>query len=453
MRIATRTACAAIAAALLAVVVFGLVARQQFGTASRRIIDRELENRAETAPLLAAVAERLSESELALTVQPTRVLARGVTTELGSMPNGLLPAISDTGWSTASIGRQRWRAYTVEVSGVPNPGDKALVQVLEPLAGSDAVARRAWRTLLRFGLLTVLIAGAIGYLFGSLAARPLARLRRHASRLEARDRSTWSLGERYGAVEVDEVAAALDDGLRRLGDETERKDAALAAARGFATNAAHELRTPLQGAILNLGVALDDRSDPATRQELMGLALEQMQRMGASLSAVRALANAEVADDAWFEDLDLGELVDAVVAHEVRRFPAVEVELQIAADTAHVRAWRDGVQLAVSNLVRNALVHGAPQDGARHRLLVSVSGDCVMVDDNGSGVPVSDRARVLRRFERGTGVGVGAGLGLSICHEVAEAHGGRVEVTESPLGGARVLLQLRPQGGQSGELS
>jgi two-component system sensor histidine kinase PrrB len=452
VRIATRTACAAIAAALLAVVVFGLVARQQFGTASRRIIDRELENRAETAPLLAAVAERLSESELALTVQPTRVLAQGVTTELGPMPNGLLPAISDTGWSTASIGRQRWRAYTVEVSGVPNPGDKALVQVLEPLAGSDAVARRAWRTLLRFGLLTVLIAGAMGYVFGSLAARPLARLRRHASRLDARDRSTWSIGERYGAVEVDEVAAALDDGLRRLGDETERRDAALAAARGFATNAAHELRTPLQGAILNLGVALDDRSDPATRQELMGLALEQVQRMGASLSAVRALANAEVADDAWFEDLDLGELVDAVVAHEVRRFPAVEVELQVA-EPANVRAWRDGVQLAVSNLVRNALVHGALPDGATHRLVVSVSGEGVMVDDNGAGVPRADRARVLRRFERGTGTTVGAGLGLSICHEVAQAHGGRVEVTESPLGGARVLLQLRPQGGQSGELS
>jgi len=442
VRIATRTALAAIAAVLVAVLVFGFVARWEFSAASRGRVDRELEDRSATAPILAAVAERLSQSELALTLQPARVLLDGRMVGLGPLPAGRLAPVTAPGWSTIAVGRQRWRAYTVEVLDVPRPGDRALVQVLEPLAGSDAAIKRTWRTLLRFGIAAVVVAGIIGYLLGLLAARPLARLRRDAGRLDARDRRTWSIGQRYGAVEVDEVAAALDDGLRRLGEETERREAALAAARSFAANATHELRTPLQGAILNLGVARDRRTDEATRLEMIELSLSQVQRMGASLSAVRALGDAEIAQKEWFESVDLAELVDAVLADEQRRFPDVEVQLDVAEGGAAAHAWREGLQLAVSNMIRNALVHGRPADGSGHRVVVRVSAAGVEVDDNGPGVPATDRQRVLRRFERGSSGGAGAGLGLSICDEVAQAHGGTVAVEQSALGGARVVLRL-----------
>lgn len=445
MRIATRTACAALGAALAAVLVFGVFARVEFAAASRSRVDRELEARAVTAPILAAVAERLSQSGLALTVQPTRVRAGDLTVELGTLPVGRLPAVTRAGWSTATVDRTRWRAYTVEVLDVPAAGDRTLVQVLEPLASSDAAIKRVWHTLLRFGAVTVVLAGAIGYLLGLVAARPLARLRRDAGRLDPRDRRTWSVRDRYGAVEVDEVAAALDDGLRRLGEETDRRDAALASARNFASNAAHELRTPLQGAILNLGVARDERTDDATRLELIGISLEQVQRMGASLSAVRALGDAEVADASWFELADLADLVDAVVSDEARRVPSASVEMVVAPDGAQTTVWRDGVQLAVANLVRNALLHGAPPDGSAQQVVVHVSSTGVTVDDNGGGVADGDRERVLRRFERGRNAVVGAGLGLSICDEVAQAHGGSVAIGTSPLGGARVELRLRAQ--------
>ncbi|MEY4173305.1 MAG: Sensor-type histidine kinase PrrB [Actinomycetota bacterium] len=444
MRIAVRTALAAVVAALVAVLLFSLVARREVVSAVKSRLDRELEDRSSTAPILAAVAERLSQSGLALTVQPSRVRLGDTTFELGGLPAGWLPAVSEPGWRTVVARGERWRALTVEVRDVPEVGDRALVQVLEPLAGADAALRRSWRALLRFGVLAVLVAGVVGYLLGLVAARPLARLRRDAAGLDPRDRRTWSIGSRYGAVEVDEVASALDDGLRRLGAETERSEAALAAARSFAASAAHELRTPLQGAILNLDVARDARTDEATRLELIALSLAQVQRMGASLSAVRALGDAEVADEAWFERFDLADLVDAVVADEVRRFPGVQVVLQAPPDGAEIHAWRDGVQLAVSNMVRNALVHGRPAGGDAQRIEVLVSGSEVVVDDNGRGVPVGDRQRVLRRFERASNDVDGAGLGLAICLEVAQAHGGSVVVGESPVGGARVTLRLGP---------
>jgi len=70
----------------------------------------------------------------------------------------------------------------------------------------------------------------------------------------------------------------------------------------------------------------------------------------------------------------------------------------------------------------------------------------VHVDDDGPGIPLADRERVLRRFERldegrarDSG---GSGLGLAVAVDVMAAHGGRVDISDSPLGGARVSLVL-----------
>jgi two-component system sensor histidine kinase PrrB len=243
-------------------------------------------------------------------------------------------------------------------------------------------------------------------------------------------------------VEVDDVAATLNENLERLADETQRRGAALDAARAFAAAATHELRTPLQSALINLDIARSGRIDEAGRTEVLGLASEQLQRMAASLSAVRALADSEFADESWFHEVDLADIADAAVADERRRSPDAVIEIEPSPPTT-VTAWRDGVYLGIANILRNALVHGAPAEGAAHRVVVSIAGATVTVDDNGPGVPEADRQRVLERFERGSGSG--SGLGLAIARQVAIAHGGSVTIEQSPLGGARVVLSLAPQ--------
>ncbi|MGZ6993538.1 MAG: sensor histidine kinase, partial [Ilumatobacteraceae bacterium] len=256
---------------------------------------------------------------------------------------------------------------------------------------------------------------------------------------------TWKVGSAYGSVEVDAVAATLNENLERLADETQRRGAALDAARAFAAAATHELRTPLQGALINLDIARSGRIDETGRAEVLGLANEQLQRMAASLSAVRALADSEFADPSWFHEIDLADVADAAVADERRRAPNATVEIESSPPNT-VIAWRDGVTLAIANIVRNALVHGVPADGRTPHVVVSVAGGTVTVDDNGPGVPAADRQRVLERFEHGGGSG--SGLGLAIAQQVAIAHHGSVTIGDSPLGGARVVLTLA-QPGQS----
>jgi two-component system sensor histidine kinase PrrB len=198
----------------------------------------------------------------------------------------------------------------------------------------------------------------------------------------------------------------------------------------------------LQSALTNLDIARSVRASDAARSDAVGLAHEQVQRMAGSLAAVRALADAEFADPTWFEPIDLVEIVDAAVRDERRRDPSARIEV-VDAVGDQVTAWRDGVQLAVANLLRNALVHGRRDHGVPPRIVVTVEGATVSVDDDGPGVPPADRDRVLERFATGPGSS-GSGLGLAIAREVAVGHGGRVVITDSPLGGARVSLTLTP---------
>ena len=143
------------------------------------------------------------------------------------------------------------------------------------------------------------------------AATPNASARRRSA--------AWRVRADYGTPEVDDVARTLNSNLELLAEETARRGAALESARSFAASAAHELRTPLQSALTSLDIARSGRIDAAELTSTIDTARRQLERMAASLAAVRALTDAELADPTWFETLDLVELVDAVVADETRR--------------------------------------------------------------------------------------------------------------------------------------
>jgi two-component system, OmpR family, sensor histidine kinase PrrB len=449
MRLATRTGLAAFAAAFVTLGLAAVTVRGQFVDIFLDRVDAQLNDRAETAPVLAAISERLARSELGATVAPTQVVVDGELIALGDVPAQGLPRPIAPGWDTTDIDGDRWRTLTIAVDDVPEIGDRTLVQLAEPLGDVDAEVRRLRRRLAFAGIVVSLAAGLTGWLLGRLATRPLTALRRDAGALRTDQPDTWRLSERYGSPEVDDVAGALNASLHRLADATTEREHALAAARAFAASASHELRSPLQSALTNLDIARSDRAAAGMRLEAIELARGQVQRMASSLGAVRALADAEYADPTWFEPIDAGDLADLVegiVADERRRVPDATIEVIVdMADTDAGPAssmWRHGVQLAVANVVRNALSHGRHPDRPAH-VRVNVSGGSIAVDDSGPGVAPADRERLLERFEKGA-ASAGSGLGLAIAHEVAKAHGGAVAITDSPTGGARVTVTLRP---------
>jgi two-component system sensor histidine kinase PrrB len=444
VRLAVRTGLAAAIAAALSLALLGLVYRNRIDDVLLDRVDQQLEARAETAPILAAVGERLAVSELGATVEGARITSDGDVVEVGALPEEPLPPVGAPGWSTARADGQDWRLYTLEVTDVPDVGDRSLVQLVAPLGDADRAAREQRRSGLLVAILATAACGAIGYGFGTIAARPLARLRRDATRVGTSAPVDWRVDDRYGAVEVDQVAEVLNAGLDRITSEVEQREGALESARSFAASAAHELRTPLAGAITNLDVARRGDVDDTERIQLVTDAQRQLRRMSDTLSALRELADADLVDPIWFTSFDLADQVAAVVATEAQRNPDIELAMSSPDGDATVDAWLDGVRLAVSNLVGNAVRH-ARREGRQPTVLVQVEVTpgvaIVRVDDDGPGIPPAERQRLLRRFERGAS-SEGSGLGLALVAQVAAGHGGHVRISESDLGGARVELVL-----------
>jgi len=99
------------------------------------------------------------------------------------------------------------------------------------------------------------------------------------------------------------------------------------------------------------------------------------------------------------------------------------------------------------NLLRNAVEHtrvgGTIELGARGSADGRVQ---IWVDDDGPGIAAEERDRVFDRFHRADAARArssgGTGLGLAIVRAIVDAQGGRVWATDSPLGGARVVIDL-----------
>jgi signal transduction histidine kinase len=234
----------------------------------------------------------------------------------------------------------------------------------------------------------------------------------------------WSL-----AVAVPLLTAALGAASWWLVGRTLRPATAAAEReRRFVADAAHELRSPLTRMRTELEVDLTHpaRADPlATHRSVLEEVVGLQRTVDDLLQLARGASPAR-------------EPVDLV---EVARRHAEHVG---GAGTALIVGDRAALDRAVSNLVDNARRYAA----SRVEVAVTVEGATAVltVDDDGPGIPDHERGRVFDRFARlddsrsaSTG---GAGLGLAIVREVAAAHGGTVEATASPLGGARVVVRL-----------
>ena len=202
-------------------------------------------------------------------------------------------------------------------------------------------------------------------------------------------------------------------------------------------DAAHELRTPLTSIKANvdlLAVAVDAPAEER-REALVGVRRELNELSGVSDEIIELATEGRSSPD--FEELELDEVVvEACDRFQSRSSRAVLVDTT----PSTVRGDADALRRAITNLVSNAEKYSPPDTPIR----VGSSAGLVSVSDSGPGIPPEERDLVFERFYRAEGSrsAPGSGLGLAIVRNVAEAHGGSVDVTESPDGGARFRLLL-----------
>ena len=362
-----------------------------------------------------------------------RVWDRAGLTVYFSRPHQSLPEVTQLGYSTARTRDDEWRIFSIQHYGTT-------IAVAQPMrVRRQLAADAAWRTLQPLFVLLPVLGVLIWVLVGH-GLQPLALIARALR--QRQPEALVPLPERGVPEEVQPLVGALNDLLAR-------QKAALDTQRAFVADAAHELRTPLTA--LQLQAQLVERAcGDAERQAALGELKGGLQRAGHLVAQLLTLARQEPgAGETEPGEVGLADLVRQTVVAHTRIATAAGVDLGVAQadDDLRVAGDADALRTLLDNLIANAVRYtpaGGRVDVATYRL----DGQPTLeVADNGPGIPVAERQRVFDRFYRRADADAsGSGLGLAIVRAIADRHGARVSLDDSPTGGllARVIFALPP---------
>ena len=342
-------------------------------------------------------------------------------------------------------GEYRGRKIRVVALLVPCGGRICTVQVAETTNKRRKLARNIVLSSLVPELLITLATLAIVWFGVKRGLVPLEDLSAEIRSRSARDLRPIDPG--HAPEEARTLVGALNQLFGQVAESSSNQ-------QRFLANAAHQLRTPLAGLQAHTEIALAQCEIPLA-QSKSALAQGVPEKLRAQLAQVHratirtarlanqllALARAEPGGyraDA-FTRVSLRAVVEDAADEWVHHAMAKEIDLGFELTDAQVLGDALLLREALANLVHNALEYTAAggrvtvRTGMRNAE-TSLGGRrnesaFLEVEDDGPGIPASERGQVLERFHRIAGTsGTGSGLGLSIVREIAAAHGARIEI-------------------------
>jgi two-component system sensor histidine kinase BaeS len=298
----------------------------------------------------------------------------------------------------------------------------------------DVSFRHSINRLLLFGGIGAgLIAMLLGIVLARRATAPARELAGAAGAFAAGDRT-----RRVGYDSPDEFGE-MARSFNAMGDAVEEEDRLR---RTFAAEVAHEVRTPL--AILRSQIEAIQDGVVKPNPETVASLHEETLRLTRLVGDLETLASA---DAAGFSLAARTVALRPLVEESLREFagPFEEEGVSLQADLHDVVADVDPnrIRQVIANLLSNALKF-TPSGGAVRVTLQPEDGRALIrVSDSGPGIASEDLPRVFDRFFRGSGVRAsGSGIGLTVVRELVDAHGGTVEVSSEPGGGATFTVRL-----------
>ena len=255
-------------------------------------------------------------------------------------------------------------------------------------------------------------------------------------------------GDNLAPLDISDQPAELRpiaDAVARL---VERLRAALDAERAFAANSAHELRTPIAGALARTQRMIAELRDPDDRRRARDVEAT-LKRLSGLAEKLMQLSRADAGVSRGDRDVDLIAVLDLVVDDCAKRLGGPERlhYVKPAGATLVARMDMDAFATVVRNLIDNAANHGTA--GGRVDVEVAPEG-VIRITNDGPLVPAQVLAGLKRRFVRGETSSAGAGLGLAIAETIMNQTGGSLELL-SPAPGrdqgfeARLMLRLSNQ--------
>lgn len=354
----------------------------------------------------------------------TRVNARGLQTHLaalGERPVSVVLA-SESGKPRGISGRSLIAPVDLELRVGLLTGETLIIEA------------RSLSVINIFGLPVGFVSGLLGSLIALIAlmimhreTKPLMRLSAAVDRTDLAGSPVLLPEDRAGAPEV----RALIRAFNRLQD---RLSQLLRARMGMLGGISHDVRT----FATRLRLRVDHMPAGRERDRAIADIADMIKLLDDALLASRAGAN-----ELDQELVEFHQLVRAEV--EDRRVAGQEVHLEMALQDTDATVLGDRLALrrVIANLIDNALKYGQI---AHVRVVSDERSILLTIDDAGTGIPPDQREAMLEPFvrleasrNRGTG---GAGLGLAVARNLVEAHGGTINISDAPTGGARLAVRL-----------
>jgi two-component system, OmpR family, osmolarity sensor histidine kinase EnvZ len=323
--------------------------------------------------------------------------------------------------------------FVIDTRGIDEPNEPTRIAVYVQLANGvlhvllprkrvDSETTRVFIGWM-FGLSLLLLALAVYFM--TRQVRPILRLARAMDKFgKGRDVGDFHLA---GPTEIRRAGAAFNMMRKRILRHLSQRIEMLAAV-------SHDLRTPLTRMKLELAMLAEGRGSPTDLEDLRADVEEMARVVDGYLDFARGDGQESI------EPIELGPFLQDIVERAGIPDKRILIELEQPL-TLSLRPT--AMRRCFTNLVQNAL---------RYSSLVHIRAASnnnqvwIAIDDDGPGIPESERDAVFKPFYRldssrrpSTG---GVGLGLTIARDIVLGHGGEIELTDAPEGGLRVLIRL-----------
>lgn len=302
----------------------------------------------------------------------------------------------------------------------------------------DELLRRFRERGLQVAALILLVAAVGGVLITTEGLRPIRELDATLRGILRTGRLDARVPTRGSDDPLDELGMLVNEMLGRI-------QILVGGMRGALDNVAHDLRTPLTR-FRNVAEAAMVSDDPAALKEGLGQALEEAERVNATLTALMDISQAETGTmQLNYETVAVPAVVEQAVslfadeAEDRGLHLAVEVpaDLTVAADPTRLRQ-------VLANLIENAVKYSTPDGRISIRALDEDGRIRFTVQDTGIGIAPEHLPLIWDRLYRADASrsARGLGLGLSLVKAIVEAHGGSVAVASTPGTGSTFTVTL-----------
>lgn len=343
-------------------------------------------------------------------------------------------ARGDESFSDQNFQAARWRVYQQRLS------NDLVIMVAQPLQNRITLTDSLTVSAIMPFIYSVPILAVVVFFVVSRGLNPLKTLSSKLSARKGKDLSPVQLPR--VPDEMQPVVDTLNTMFSRLNDAFERE-------QQFASNAAHELRTPLSVMKINLH---NLAAELPSGQDKLSAIQSDADRMIHVVNQILLLSR--TSPELFYLQLssvDVHGIAQKVIADLYSKIEAKQQDISLQGKTTRLMSTEFTLYTLLQNLIANASAYSP--NGAVIQVSVSDDGNGVTlcVEDSGPGIAPEERDNVLKRFYRDQQDAKykshGSGLGLAIVGQIVTLHQGTISLDASSLGGLRVNVVLpRKQG-------